>query len=158
MHKLRISTPLHQEHRMSQPQGRHFLQIPGPSPVPDRVLRAISMPVIDHRGPEFKELCQEVIHGAQAIFKTAEPVIIYPSSGSGAREAAIVNTQSPGDKVLMVETGQIAILWQKMAQRFGLDVEFMPSDWRHGADPEAIGARLAQDKSHTIKAVKVVHN
>jgi alanine-glyoxylate transaminase/serine-glyoxylate transaminase/serine-pyruvate transaminase len=143
---------------MSQPQGRHFLQIPGPSPVPDRVLRAISMPVIDHRGPEFKELCQEVIHGAQAIFKTAEPVIIYPSSGSGAWEAAIVNTLSPGDKVLMVETGHFAMLWQKMAQRWGIEVDLSAGDWRHGAEPKAIEEKLTSDTDHTIKAVMVVHN
>jgi alanine-glyoxylate transaminase/serine-glyoxylate transaminase/serine-pyruvate transaminase len=139
-------------------QGHHFLQIPGPSPVPDRVLRAIDMPVIDHRSAEFAELGKAVLSGCQKIFQTSGPVVIFPSSGTGAWEAAIVNTLSPGDKVLMVETGHFAMLWQKMAKRFGLDVEFMPGDWRHGADPQAIGARLAQDKSHAIKAVMVVHN
>ena len=142
----------------SHPAGRHFLQIPGPSPVPDRILRAMSYPTIDHRGPEFKELCQEVIHGAQAIFKTAEPVIIYPSSGSGAWEAAIVNTLSPGDKVLMVETGHFAMLWQKMAQRWGIEVDLIAGDWRHGADPKAIEEKLTSDTGHVIKAVMVVHN
>jgi len=139
-------------------QGHHFLQIPGPSPVPDRVLREIDEPVIDQRSAEFAELGKAVLAGCQKIFQTSGPVVIFPSSGTGAWEAAIVNTLSPGDKVLMVETGHFATLWQKMAKRFGLDVEFMPSDWRHGADPEAIGARLAQDKAHTIKAVMVVHN
>mgnify|MGYP001120596811 FL=1 len=139
-------------------QGHHFLQIPGPSPVPDRVLRAIDMPVIDHRSAEFAELGKAVLTGSQKIFQTSGPVVIFPSSGTGAWEAAIVNTLSPGDKVLMVETGHFATLWQKMAKRFGLDVEFMPGDWRHGADPVAIGERLSQDKSHAIKAVMVVHN
>jgi alanine-glyoxylate transaminase/serine-glyoxylate transaminase/serine-pyruvate transaminase len=120
-------------------QGRHFLQIPGPSTVPDRVLRAMDMPVIDHRSAEFAALGKAVLSGSQKIFQTSGPVVIFPSSGTGAWEAAIVNTLSPGDKVLMVETGHFATLWQKMAKRFGLDVEFMPGDWRHGADPAAIG-------------------
>jgi len=139
-------------------QGRHFLQIPGPSPVPDRVLRAIDMPVIDHRSAAFAELGKAVLSGSQKIFQTSGPVIIFPSSGTGAWEAAIVNTLSAGDKVLMVETGHFATLWQKMARRLGLDVEFIPGDWRHGADPAAIGEHLAQDKAHAIKAVMVVHN
>ena len=139
-------------------QRRHFLQIPGPSPVPDRVLRAMDMPVIDHRSAVFGELGKAVLGGSQKIFQTSGPVVIFPSSGTGAWEAAIVNTLSPGDKVLMVETGHFATLWQKMARRFDLDVDFMPGDWRHGADPAAIEARLAADKSHAIKAVMVVHN
>jgi alanine-glyoxylate transaminase/serine-glyoxylate transaminase/serine-pyruvate transaminase len=146
------------EEAMTKPQGRHFLQIPGPSPVPDRVLRAMDMPVIDHRSSEFAELGKAVLAGCQKIFKTSGPVIIFPSSGTGAWEAAIVNTLSAGDKVLMVETGHFATLWQQMAARWGVDVEFMPGDWRHGADPAAIEARLAQDASHSIKAVMVVHN
>ena len=141
-----------------QHQGRHFLQIPGPSPVPDRVLRAMDMPVIDHRSAQFAELAQTVFRGCQTVFQTSGPVIIFPSSGTGAWEAAIVNTLSPGDKVLMVETGHFAMLWKNMAVRWGIDVEFMPGDWRHGAEPGAIEARLAQDKAHAIKAIMVVHN
>ena len=143
---------------MSRHQGRHFLQIPGPSPVPDRVLRAMDMPVIDHRSPEFAGLGRTVLEGSQTIFKTSGPVIIFPSSGTGAWEAAIVNTLSPGDKVLMVETGHFATLWEQMAARWGIEVDFMPGDWRRGVDPAAIEQKLAQDKSHTIKAVMVVHN
>ena len=143
---------------MSESQGRHFLQIPGPSPVPDRILQAISRQVIDHRGPEFKRLGQEVLEGCRSVFKTSGPVVIYPSSGTGAWEAAIVNTLSPGDKVLMVETGHFASLWRQMAERWGLEVDFMPGDWRRGADPNAIEAKLAEDRRHTIKAVMVVHN
>ncbi|HLZ05891.1 MAG TPA: alanine--glyoxylate aminotransferase family protein [Bradyrhizobium sp.] len=139
-------------------QGRHFLHIPGPSPIPDRVLRAMDMPIIDHRSAQFAELAKAVFRGSQTIFQTTGPVIIFPSSGTGAWEAAIVNTLSPGDKVLMVETGHFATLWRNMAVRWGIDVEFMPGDWRHGADPAAIEARLAQDSSHAIKAVMVVHN
>src|SRR2546423_14004453 len=134
-------------------QGRHFLQIPGPSPVPERVLRAMDMPVIDHRSAEFGELGRTVLEGSQKIFQTAGPVVIFPSSGTGAWEAAIVNTLSPGDKVLMVETGHFATLWRQMAARFGIEVDFLAGDWRHGADPAAIEARLAQDSSHSIKAV-----
>jgi alanine-glyoxylate transaminase/serine-glyoxylate transaminase/serine-pyruvate transaminase len=143
---------------MSDHQGRHFLQIPGPSPVPERILRAIGRQVIDHRGPEFKRLGQEVLEGCRAIFKTSGPVVIYPSSGTGAWEAAIVNTLSPGDKVLMVETGHFAALWRRMAERWGLEIDFMPGDWRRGADAERIEAKLAQDRQHAIKAVMVVHN
>ncbi|MGH7070865.1 MAG: pyridoxal-phosphate-dependent aminotransferase family protein, partial [Acetobacteraceae bacterium] len=127
-------------------------------PVPDRVLRAMDMPVIDHRSAQFAELAKAVLHGCERIFQTAGPVIIFPSSGTGAWEAAIVNTLSPGDKVLMVETGHFATLWRNMAARWGIDVEFMPGDWRHGADPAAIEAKLAQDSSRAIKAVMVVHN
>ena len=146
------------EEPMSQPRGRHFLQIPGPSPVPDRVLRAMDMPVIDHRNSEFAELGKVVFEGCRKVFKTAGPVIIFPSSGTGAWEAAIVNTLSPGDKVLMVETGHFATLWRQMAARWGIEVDFVPGDWRHGADPADIEARLAQDSTHAIKAVMVVHN
>jgi len=138
--------------------GRHFLQIPGPTNVPDRVLRAIDRPTIDHRGPEFAELGKEVLAGMKAVFKTTHPVIIYPASGTGAWEAALVNTLSPGDQVLMAETGQFAMLWRRLAERLGLTVELIPSDWRHGADPTAIQARLVADRNHAIKAVAVVHN
>jgi len=138
--------------------GRHFLQIPGPTNVPDRVLRAMDMPPLDHRGPEFAELGHAVLAGCQRIFRTRQPVIIYPSSGTGAWEAAIVNTLSPGDKVLMAETGQFAVLWRGIAEKFKLDVEFLPTDWRRGADVDAIEARLAADRQHSIKAVCVVHN
>jgi alanine-glyoxylate transaminase / serine-glyoxylate transaminase / serine-pyruvate transaminase len=138
--------------------GRHFLQIPGPTNVPDRVLRAMGMPVLDHRGPEFAELGHAVLAGMQRIFRTTQPVIIYPSSGTGAWEAAIVNTLSPGDKVLMAETGQFAVLWRGIAEKFKLDVDFMPTDWRRGADIAEIEAKLAADRDHTIKAVCVVHN
>lgn len=138
--------------------GRHFLQIPGPTNVPDRVLRAIDMPTIDHRGPEFGRLGLEVIEGCKAVFRTGNPVIIYPSSGTGAWEAAILNTLSPGDRVLVAETGHFATLWGRMAAKLKLEVESIPGDWRHGADPGAIGARLAEDRGHVIKAVMVVHN
>jgi alanine-glyoxylate transaminase/serine-glyoxylate transaminase/serine-pyruvate transaminase len=138
--------------------GRHFLQIPGPTNVPDRVLRAIDRPTIDHRGPEFQRLGREVLSGIRRIFQTCEPVIIYPASGTGAWEAALVNTLSPGDRVVMCETGHFATLWREIARRLGLEVEFLPGDWRHGADPAAIEARLAEDRGHEIKAVCVVHN
>jgi alanine-glyoxylate transaminase/serine-glyoxylate transaminase/serine-pyruvate transaminase len=139
-------------------QGRHFLQIPGPSPVPDRILRAMDMPVIDHRSAQFAELGRAVLEGSQKIFQTSGPVVIFPSSGTGAWEAAIVNTLSPGEKVLMVETGHFATLWRQMADRFGIEVDFLATDWRRGADPAQIEARLAEDSAHTIKAVMVVHN
>jgi alanine-glyoxylate transaminase/serine-glyoxylate transaminase/serine-pyruvate transaminase len=138
--------------------GRHFLQIPGPTPVPDRILRAMDMPVIDHRGPEFQKLGHRVLEGIKTIFKTKGPVIIYPASGTGAWEAALSNALSPGDKVLMYETGHFATLWKNMAQKLGLEAEFIASDWRSGADAGAIEARLREDKTHTIKAVCVVHN
>ena len=140
------------------PAGRHFLQIPGPTNVPDRVLRAIDHPTIDHRGPTFQKLGKEVLEGIKRIFQTRNPVIIYPASGTGAWEAALVNTLSAGDKVLMAETGHFASLWHKMAKKLNLDVEFIPGDWRHGADHAAIEARLVADKAHAIKAVAVVHN
>ena len=143
---------------MTQTTGRHFLQIPGPSNVPDRVLRALAQPTIDHRGPKFGELGREVLTEIRKIFKTSGPVIIYPASGTGAWEAALVNTLSPGDRVLMCETGHFATLWQQMARRLGLETELIPTDWRRGADPDAIEARLAEDRAHDIKAVCVVHN
>ena len=138
--------------------GRHFLQIPGPTNVPDRVLRAIDQPTIDHRGPEFARLGAEVLEGLKLVFRTRQPVIIYPASGTGAWEAALVNTLSAGDRVLMAETGQFATLWRRLAGRLGLEVEFLPGDWRRGADAQAIEARLAADRSHSICAVCVVHN
>jgi alanine-glyoxylate transaminase / serine-glyoxylate transaminase / serine-pyruvate transaminase len=138
--------------------GRHFLQIPGPTNVPDRVLRAIDFPTIDHRGPEFGRLGLEVLEGCKAVFKTKGPVVIYPSSGTGAWEAAIVNALSPGDRVLMAETGHFASLWRRMADNLRLEVDFLPGDWRHGASPEQIEAKLTEDESHAIKAVMVVHN
>jgi len=138
--------------------GRHFLQIPGPSPVPERVLAALSRQVIDHRGPDFQVLGKRVLEGMKSIFKTAGPVVIFPASGTGAWEAALVNTLSSGDTVLMVETGHFATLWKNMALRLGLVPEFLPTDWRGGADAGPIEARLKQDKDHKIKAVCVVHN
>ena len=138
--------------------GRHFLQIPGPTNVPDRVLRAMDRPVIDHRGPEFAQLGAEVLEGMKSVFKTTGPVVIYPSSGSGAWEAAIVNTLSPGDRVLMFETGHFSDLWRDIALRHGLQVDYVPGNWRHGARPEDAEQRLKEDKQHAIKAVMVVHN
>src|SRR5688572_11869551 len=128
---------------MPTARGRHFLQIPGPTNVPDRVLRAIDRPTIDHRGPEFQKLGRDVLDGMKAIFQTKETVVIYPASGTGAWEAALVNTLSPGDKVLMAETGHFATLWHRIAKRLGLDIEFIPGDWRRGAPADQIGAKLA---------------
>ncbi len=138
--------------------GRHFLQIPGPTNVPDRVLRAMDYPTMDHRGPAFAEVGRRALEGMKRIFKTDGRVVIYPSSGTGAWEAALVNTLSPGDKVLMYETGHFATLWKRLAESLDLKPEFIASDWRAGADPEAIGARLREDGDHSIKAVCVVHN
>ncbi|PKN65585.1 MAG: serine--glyoxylate aminotransferase [Deltaproteobacteria bacterium HGW-Deltaproteobacteria-15] len=138
--------------------GRHFLQIPGPTNVPEQVLRAMAEPTIDHRGPGFAKMVLEVQESLKKIFKTSEPVIIFPSSGTGAWEAALVNTLSPGDRVLMFETGQFATLWRKVAERLGLVVDFVPGDWRRGADPETVKSRLAADRAGAIKAVAVVHN
>ncbi len=143
---------------MTYQAGRHFLQIPGPSNVPDRILRAIDRPTIDHRGPEFQQLGYDVLAGMQRMFKTKGAVVIYPASGTGAWEAALVNTLSAGDKVLMYETGQFATLWQKLAQRLGLQPVFIGGDWRRGVDAAAVEAKLNEDKAHTIKAVCVVHN
>ena len=143
----------------SRRAGRHFLQIPGPTNVPDRVLRAIDFPTIDHRGPEFATLGKEVLANLKRVFKTTQgEVVIYPASGTGAWEAALVNTLSPGERVLMAETGHFATLWQKMATKLGLEVEFIPGDWRHGADPEGIEKRLRADGEKRLKAVCVVHN
>ena len=138
--------------------GRHFLQIPGPTNVPQRVLRALSRSTIDHRGPEFARLSLEVLAGLQRIFQTSGPVVIYPSSGTGAWEAALVNTLSAGDKVLMFETGHFATLWRNMATALGLEVEFVATDWRHGVDPEVVEEKLVQDRDHRIKSVMAVHN
>jgi alanine-glyoxylate transaminase/serine-glyoxylate transaminase/serine-pyruvate transaminase len=138
--------------------GRHFLQIPGPTNVPDRVLRAIDQPTIDHRGPEFALLGVEVLEGLKGVFRTRHPVIVYPASGTGAWEAALVNTLSAGDRVLMAETGHFATLWRRLAGRLGLEVEFLSGDWRCGADAQAIEARLSQDRARAIRAVCVVHN
>jgi alanine-glyoxylate transaminase/serine-glyoxylate transaminase/serine-pyruvate transaminase len=143
---------------MGSKSGRHFLQIPGPTNVPDRVLRVLSRPTIDHRGPEFARLAREAIAGLQQVCKTSGAVVIYPSSGTGAWEAALVNTLSPGDKVLMFETGHFATLWRNMAVRLGLQADFVPGDWRHGVDPDGVKAKLAEDRSHAIKAVAIVHN
>ncbi|NQW09395.1 MAG: aminotransferase class V-fold PLP-dependent enzyme [Alphaproteobacteria bacterium] len=138
--------------------GPHFLQIPGPSNVPGRILRAIERPTIDHRGPMFQELAKTVLAKIKPIFKTTNPVIIFPSSGTGAWEAALVNTLSPGDRVLMVETGQFSTLWVELATRIGLDPEVIPGDWRRGVPPEVVDERLSRDPEHRIKAVCVVHN
>jgi len=143
---------------MKHQSGRHFLQIPGPTNVPDRVLRAIDNATVDHRGPEFQQMSKEVLAGLKHVFKTKSPVVIFPASGTGAWEAALVNTLSARDKVLMVETGHFATLWHTMANKLGLAPEFIKGDWRHGADPTEIEARLAEDKNREIKAVCVVHN
>ncbi len=143
---------------MPSQSGRHFLQIPGPTNVPDRVLRALSRPTIDHRGPEFAKLSLEVLDGLKRIFQTSGHVVIYPSSGTGAWEAALVNTLSPGDRVLMFETGHFATLWRNMAVALGLEVDFVPTDWRHGVDPEVVEQKLVEDKNHRIKSVMAVHN
>ncbi len=138
--------------------GRHFLQIPGPTNVPDEVLHAIAMPTIDHRGPEFQALGRRVLEKVRPVFGTTDPVVIYPASGTGAWEAALVNTLSPGDKVLFFETGHFAVLWEHMARALGLDVEIVPGDWRHGVDPAVVQDRLSADTARDIKAVCVVHN
>jgi alanine-glyoxylate transaminase/serine-glyoxylate transaminase/serine-pyruvate transaminase len=143
---------------MSQASGRHFLQTPGPTNVPDQVLRAISGPTIDHRGPDFAELTRHLLDAIKPVFGTTGPVVIYPSSGTGAWEAALVNTLSPGDRVLCFETGQFATLWQHMARGLGLQVDFVPGDWRHGVDPALVAEKLAADITRSIKAVCVVHN
>jgi alanine-glyoxylate transaminase / serine-glyoxylate transaminase / serine-pyruvate transaminase len=140
------------------PSGRHFLQIPGPTNVPDRVLRAIDRPTIDHRGPEFARMTLEILDGLKQVFRTDAPVVIYTASGTGAWEAALVNTLSPGDKVLMFETGHFATLWRKIADRLGLVVDFVAGDWRSGVDAGVVESRLAEDRAHAIKAVLAVHN
>ncbi|MGH3360087.1 MAG: pyridoxal-phosphate-dependent aminotransferase family protein [Nocardioidaceae bacterium] len=138
--------------------GRHFLQIPGPTSCPDEVLRAIAAPTIDHRGPAFQELGQRVLAGIRPVFATTGPVVIYPSSGTGAWEAALVNTLSPGDRVLCFETGHFATLWKAVAEALGLAVDFVAGDWRHGVDPAVVQARLTADTGHEITAVCCVHN
>jgi len=143
---------------MNHRSGQHFLQIPGPGYVPDRVLRAMAAPVIDHRGPEFAHLAREVLAGVGALAGTVRPVALYPSSGTGAWEAALVNTLSAGDKVLMFETGHFAMLWAAMAARLGLDVDLVPGDWRSAVDPEQVFDKLSADAGHAVKAVAVVHN
>ena len=143
---------------MTFKSGRHFLQIPGPSNVPDRILHAIGHPTMDHRGPDFQKISEEVLLGCRRIFKTTGPVLIFPTSGTGAWEASLMNTLSPGDKVLMFETGHFATLWANMAKKYGLEVDFVPTNWRHGADPQIVLEKLKQDKDHKIKSVNVVHN
>ncbi|MFD6158034.1 pyridoxal-phosphate-dependent aminotransferase family protein [Nocardia sp. NPDC060256] len=143
---------------MTAHSGRHFLQIPGPTNVPDRVLRAIAQPTIDHRGPDFADLALDLRERVKPVFGTGGPVVIYPSSGTGAWEAALVNTLSPGDRVLAFETGHFASLWRDMAERLGLVVDFVPGDWRRGVDAAAVAERLAEDTAHGIAAVMVVHN
>ena len=138
--------------------GRHFLQIPGPTNVPDEVLHAIAMPTIDHRGPEFQALGRRVLEKVRPVFGTTDPVVIYPASGTGAWEAALVNTLSPGDRVLCFETGHFAVLWEHMARSLGLDVELVPGDWRHGVDPAVVQERLTADTGRDVQAVCVVHN
>src|SRR4051812_23952547 len=138
--------------------GRHFLQIPGPTNVPDRVLRAMAAPTIDHRGPEFAALGLEVLEAIKPVFGTTQPVVFYPASGTGAWEAALTNTLSPGDRVLAFETGHFATLWRALAERLGLKVDFVPGDWRHGVDPDDVAARLQADRAGAIRAVCVVHN
>ena len=138
--------------------GRHFLQIPGPTNTPDRVLRAMAAPTIDHRGPEFAALGREVLNGLRTVFQTSSPVVIYPASGSGAWEAALVNTLSPGDTVLAFDIGEFSKNWAEVARRLGLNVEMVPGTWRRGVDPAELGERLARDRDHAIRAVLVVHN
>ncbi len=143
---------------MTYHSGRHFLQIPGPTNVPDRVLRAMDLPTMDHRGPEFGLLGLEVLNGLKTVFQSKQPVVIFPASGTGAWEAALVNTLSAGDRVIMFETGQFAALWHKMATKLGIVAELIPTDWRRGVDAATLEAKLREDKAHTIKAVCVVHN
>jgi alanine-glyoxylate transaminase / serine-glyoxylate transaminase / serine-pyruvate transaminase len=143
---------------MGVTRGRHFLQIPGPTNVPDRVLRAIAQPTIDHRGPAFARMAREALDGLRQVCQTSGAVVVYPSSGTGAWEAALVNTLSPGDRVLMFETGHFATLWRDMAARLGLEVDFVPGDWRTGVEPNAVEEHLRRDHEHAIKAVAVVHN
>ena len=143
---------------MAVPSGRHLLQIPGPTNVPERILRAMARPTIDHRGPEFRELTLEVLENLKPVFNTSGPIVIFPGSGTGAWEAALVNTLSPGDKVVMFETGHFATLWRGMAEKLGLDPHFVPGDWRHGVDPDVLENLLHDDRHHALKGVAIVHN
>ena len=143
---------------MPRASGRHFLQIPGPTNVPDRVLRAMAVPTIDHRGADFSRLTVEVLEGMHAIVKTEQPVLLFPASGTGAWEAALVNTLSPDDRVLMFETGHFSTLWRGIAMKLGLDPTFLSGDWRHGVDASQIESQLKEDSTHAIKAVCIVHN
>jgi alanine-glyoxylate transaminase/serine-glyoxylate transaminase/serine-pyruvate transaminase len=143
---------------MTTRRGRHFLQIPGPTTVPDRISRALAQPIVDHRGPDFAELTYDVLRRIKPVFATTGPVLLYPGSGTGAWEAALVNTLSPGDRVLAFQTGHFATLWHTMAERLGIRVDFVPGDWRHGVDPAAVAERLSADTAHQIAAVMVVHN
>ena len=138
--------------------GRHFLQIPGPTNVPDRVLRAMDRAVVDHRGPEFGEISKRVLEKLKTVFKTSQPVIMFPGSGTGAWEAAIVNTLNVGDKVLFFETGEFSIRWKEQAEKLKLDVDMVPGDWRYGVDPNVVAQKLSEDKDKKIKAVFVLHN
>jgi len=138
--------------------GRHFLQVPGPTNIPDRILRAMDLPAMDHRGPKFADLSKSILERTKLIFKSTDPVIIFPSAGTGAMEAAIANTLNEGDKVLMFETGHFATEWCQAAQRYKLNVDFVPSEWRTGADPKIVEQKLLADKNHEIKAVLVTHN
>src|ERR1700692_3310142 len=143
---------------MSYSSGRQFVQLPGPTNVPERILRARSRPTIDHRGLEFSRLSLEVLEGMKEIFQTSRKVVIFPSSGTGAWEAALTNTLSPGDKVLMFEVGQFAALWIQVAVKLGLDVDVVQTDWRHGVDAQVVEAKLREDRDHKVKAVCIVHN
>ena len=143
---------------MVNTSGRHFLQIPGPTNLPDRILRAMDRAILDHRSPEFAVLGREVLAGLQGVFETDGPVVIYPASGTGAWEAALVNTLSPGDRILMYETGHFAVLWRRLAERLGLVVDFVPGDWRSGVDPDSVATKLDRDRGREIKAVCLVHN
>src|SRR5438552_18279302 len=138
--------------------GRHFLQIPGPTNIPDRILRAMDQPIIDHRGPEFAELALEIFAGLRTVFQTSGPVVMFPASGTGAWEAAIVNTLSPGDHVLAFETGQFSTLWKNLAERMGVQVEFVPGNWRRGVEPGDVETRLKADRDHAVRPVMLVHN
>src|SRR5207248_1490309 len=135
------------------PSGRHFLQIPGPTNVPDRILRALDHPTIDHRGPEFARMTLSILDGLKKVFACEGPVVVYPASGTGAWEAALVNTLSPGDSVLMFETGHFATLWRTVAERLGLRIDFVAGDWRHGVDPDLVAERLSDDCHRRIQAV-----
>jgi len=138
--------------------GRHFLQVPGPTNIPDRVLQAMAFPAMDHRGPDFQNLSNNILKKIKLIFKSEDPVVIFPSAGTGAMEASLANTLSQGDKILMFETGHFATEWCQAARRYKLDVDFVPGDWRTGADPKIVEKKLSEDKNHEIKAVLITHN